>query len=201
MGLGIILAIGPQNIFIIKESLQNGRPYFAAVLCASCDALLIASGTYILSSLIDSESMWFEIIKWIGIGFLLYYSLINLLSAAKGVENKKKIHDDSKGLISRNHSENSFYKIIVLSLTFSLLNPHAYIDTILILGNVGSRIPGVGKIPFVLGSSAASYFWFLLTAYAGLKLSNLFKVDKFRRAFDTLVAIGMLFVAYGLYYF
>lgn len=199
IGLSLIIAIGAQNIYIIKTGLQKKNVLLSAVTAATCDSLLIIMGTFFMSTLMMTIPNFVFIARWAGILFLLYYgtlSFINAISSApKGWENA--VADVNKKSSAINKAKNS--SVFLTTLAFSLFNPHVYLDTFLILGNIGSRLPLESRFSFILGASAASFFWFILTGLGAKFASRFFQNIKVARIFDFIVALAMFLIAYGLY--
>ncbi|MGP5326137.1 LysE/ArgO family amino acid transporter [Vreelandella titanicae] len=187
----IIIAIGPQNIFIIKQSIYQKKPYLAAFICASCDFSLITLGVYILSSHINDSLL--SMLKWIGILFLIIYAITNIKEA---INPKKNVKIESNKEEKKSFSAKN---TIRLSFAFSLLNPHVYIDTVLILGSLGAKHEGYERLFFIIGASFASYLWFFLNAYIGTKMIYIFSKPAISRSFDILVSLIMLAMAYTIY--
>ncbi|MBJ7223349.1 MULTISPECIES: LysE/ArgO family amino acid transporter [unclassified Brenneria] len=197
LGLSLIVAIGAQNIYIIKTGLQNKNVFLAATIAASCDCALIILGTFSMSALMTIVPGLIIIAKWIGVLFLVYYGLLSLMNAfsrhPKGWE---------AVLSDVNNSEKARYlkqrSVVIPALAFSLLNPHVYLDTFFILGNIGSRQPDDARLSFIIGASAASYIWFYATGYAAYRVSRFFANPLMVRGLDFVVAIAMFAIAYGL---
>lgn len=107
----IIIAIGPQNIFIIKQSIYQKKPYLAAFICASCDFSLITLGVYILSSYINDSLL--SMLKWIGILFLIIYAITNIKEA---INPKKNVKIESNKEEKKSFSAKKHNKIILCIL-------------------------------------------------------------------------------------
>ncbi|MDC9597056.1 LysE/ArgO family amino acid transporter [Xenorhabdus anantnagensis] len=194
IGLGLIIAIGAQNIFIIKIGLQKKNVFLAATTAATCDTLLIALGTVFMSSLVQLVPMALSIAKWAGIAFLLFYSFSSLFNALRTHPKGWSVHEGHADSVSKLSKG-----VLIPTLAFSLLNPHVYLDTFLILGNLGSRLSPAAQLSFIIGAGSASYFWFYLTGFASKLSSRLFQKEITVRIFDFFVALAMLLIAYGIY--
>ncbi|RLM23446.1 hypothetical protein BIY29_10605 [Brenneria alni] len=197
LGLSLIVAIGAQNIYIIKTGLQNKNVFLAATIAASCDCALIILGTFSMSALVTIVPDLIVIAKWIGVLFLIYYGLLSLINALsrhpKGWE--AVLSDVNKSEKARYLNQRS---VVIPALAFSLLNPHVYLDTFFILGNIGSRQPEDDRLSFIIGASAASYIWFYTTGYAAYRVSRFFANPLMVRGLDFIIAIAMFVIAYGL---
>ena len=201
MGFGLIVAIGAQNLFIIKTGLQNKNVFLVAGVASLCDVTLIIVGTAFVGRLIQSVPLFIPVMKWAGCLFLVYYGITTLANALRtaprGFEDTERtVH----GTLARSrHAGN--VKLVMAALTFSLLNPHVYLDLFLIVGNFGSRFSGMKQVSFILGASTASCVWFFLLGFASKKAARLFKKRVVTRCLDAAVALIMFFLAYGLYTF
>ncbi|WP_413741636.1 LysE/ArgO family amino acid transporter [Sodalis sp. RH15] len=193
-GLGLIVAIGAQNIFIIKIGLQKRNVLLAATIAATCDMLLILFGTLFMGHLKQLIPDILPLIKWSGIIFLIYYGLNSLYNSLRAHPIGWDMHEKYAKSTSKVGQG-----VIVPTLAFSLLNPHVYLDTLLILGNLGSRLTYNEQTSFIIGAGGASYFWFYLTGFASRVSSRLLKNEIIIRIFDFIVAITMLLIAYLLF--
>lgn len=199
IGLGLIVAIGAQNIFIIKTGLQRKNVFLAASIAALCDTTLIAVGTYFMSILMGSIPGFVSFAKWAGCIFLIYYGVLSIINAAsatpKGWGTSEKEMEKS---LERRFSGNRGSSVVLPTLAFSLLNPHVYLDTFLVLGNLGSRLPADSRWVFIAGAGSASFFWFYLTGFAAKWASRAFENTLVTRSFDLVVGAAMFAIAYGL---
>jgi L-lysine exporter family protein LysE/ArgO len=185
----LILAIGAQNAFILKQGLKKEFIFTVVALCIFFDTLLISSGVFGIGFLVSKNPFLIEVIAVIGILFLVVYGLISLKSAYKG----QHLELDSK------KTQTSLKKTVSLLLVFTLLNPHAYLDTILLIGGVGANYTTTAdKLLFLSGCLSASSVWFILLGYGSRALIPFFKKDITWRILDTIIAIIMFLIAYSL---
>ncbi len=190
IGLGLIMAIGAQNIFIIRTGLQQRNVFLAASIAGLCDTLLIAIGTLFMTALLVNVPGLVGIAQWGGILFLIYYGSAALHNAWR-IEPIGWEFDESKS--------NSGLSVVFSTLAFSLLNPHVYLDTLLILGNMGARFGSdAQKISFIVGAGGASFFWFYLTGFTARRVARIFKKIWVVRSFETVVGVAMFAIAYSL---
>ena len=148
LGLSLIMALGPQNIFLIKQGTRKNYPTLSAIVCFLCDAILACASVAGLHELLLAHPALQSWMMWLGALFLLYYATQSLVHAFK---KKEKTAGASK-----HHSR---VQIILLALGFSLLNPHAIIDTLVIVGGNSSQFPD-NQLEFILGVISASFIWF-----------------------------------------
>lgn len=182
---GLIMAIGAQNAFVLGQALRREHHLGAAMICMLCDALLITAGTFGLASLLDSHAMLLAFTRWGGVLFLTCYALLALKRACS-----------AQSLKAAERAPRSLSAVIVATLAVTLLNPHVYIDTLVLIGSIGAqqRIPEL----FVLGAVSASVLWFGCLALGAARLAPVLSRPMTWRLIDAGVAIMMLTVAWSL---
>ncbi len=171
LGLGIIVSIGAQNIFVIKQGIKQEHPYLSAFVCFLCDVVLIVLGVTSVSALF----IYFPSIKTallvLGILFLSVYGSLSLRTAFSGKRIQANIEKINQGL------KLTHWKIILLALSFSLLNPQAILDTMVIIGGTASHYAQQVRLFFVAGTIAGSFLWFtglsITTTYFSRFLLNI----------------------------
>lgn len=201
LGLGLIMAIGAQNIYIIKVGLTGRNVFFAATLASVCDTVMITLGTFFMAALMAQIPGFVTLAKWGGCLFLAYYGALSMKNALakepKGwVSAEAEMNERLGGLKQKYHRSG----LLLSGLAFSLLNPHVYLDTFLILGNLGSRLSDLDKWWFIAGAGTSSFVWFFATAFAAKSAAKYFQNPRVTRVFDGIVAIVMWGIAYGLWH-
>jgi len=185
----LILAIGVQNAFVLKQALKKEYIFYIVLICVLIDIILISLGVFGLGYIIEQNQFFLKLITIFGIIFLSIYGFISLYSSYKG----KYLQEDN------NHNKKSLKQTIILLLTISLLNPHVYLDTVLLIGSIGgSYISLNDKLAFLLGAFLASFTWFFLLGYATRYLIPLFKKKTTWRILDLFIAVVMFTLAYSL---
>lgn len=196
-GLVLILAIGAQNVFIIKQGLTGGAMYTAALVSATCDTVLIFVGIYGLAFIAEYVP---EVKAWtlyLGIAFLVVYGVASLRNGLRA--NPKGWQEAEEELQGAEEKFGSVKKkTLALALFFSLLNPHVYLDTMVVLGGIGADKPGNGKLLFGLGAGLASYIWFLGTGLAATVLAPFMKRERWLRRLDISIGVVILVLAINL---
>jgi L-lysine exporter family protein LysE/ArgO len=182
-GLALIIAIGAQNAFVIRQGLQRQHVLTVVLFCAISDALLIAAGTAGLGKVIESEPEVLEIVRWFGVTYLIFFGLKSLRSAFR----HNTLTVEQGNLVSRKRTI-----LTVLGLTF--LNPHVYLDTVIFLGSIANQFPA-DKWFFSAGAMTASFLWFFFIGF-GSKMAARFMVKViFWKVLDLAVAIIMFTLA------
>ena len=182
-GLALIIAIGAQNAFVIRQGLQRQHVLTVVLFCAISDALLISSGTAGLGKVIESAPEVLEIVRWFGVTYLIFFGLKSLRSAFR----HNTLTLEQGNLVSRKRTI-----LTVLGLTF--LNPHVYLDTVIFLGSIANQFPA-DKWFFSAGAMTASFLWFFFIGF-GSKMAARFMVKViFWKVLDLAVAIIMFTLA------
>lgn len=187
LGLSLIVAIGAQNIWVLSQSMAGANRLVIAITCIFCDACLIILGVFAaheIQLLIPSALPW---LTYLGVGILLYIATGSAVRAIKG----------SSGLTQNNNNVSNWRVTALSALAISLLNPHVYLDTVILLGSLGAVQPNPSY--FAIGACVASCVWFgSLTAFAP-KLGGLLSSPKRWRIFDSVVATILVVMAIQLW--
>lgn len=178
---GLIMAIGAQNAFVIRQGLQRQHLFLTAMLCSIIDALLIVLGTFGFGGFILEHPFLLKAVKYFAVIFLFSYGVATLM---------KTNVSNIEGTFS------SSTKATVLSiLALSLLNPHVYLDTVILLGSIATQQPEEEQRYFVAGAILASFIWFFGITYGARFLAFLFQNETTRKAMDILIALTMWAIA------
>lgn len=188
MGAGLIMAIGAQNAFVLRQGLLRRYVFICALICTLCDVVLISAGVAGMGSLIVAHPQLLTLAKWGGAAFLAWYGLRSAIAAFK-----------AGALDAAPQGVGSVAAAVAAALSFSLLNPHVYLDTVVLLGAIGGQQPGNdGRIEFALGAISASVLWFFGLAYGARLLAPLFARPVAWRILDGLIAVVMWVLAASL---
>lgn len=183
------MAIGAQNIYVLKQGLLKESVFMVALVCSFIDAMLIVIGVKGLGTFLETFPSFITYITWFGIVFLSIYGLMAFKSALR----VHAMHIDKKPI------QKSKFKILLTLFSLSFLNPHVYLDTVILVGTIGSKYEGWGQNIFILGASSASFVWFFTLAYGSRILIPLFKKPITWKFLDLLTSFIMFFVAYTLF--
>ena len=182
----LIVAIGAQNAFMLRQGLKREHVFALATICFVSDATLIALGCAGFGSLVQSHSQWLKAVTWIGVAFLVVYGARSALAALKP---QQLLPDAAPGV------NGSLRKAVLTCLAMTWLNPHVYLDTVLLLGGIGGRYPAGPRIYFALGAMSVSLIWFYGLGYGAGRLAPLFRKPMTWRVLDALIAITMWGIA------
>lgn len=187
LGLSLIIAIGSQNAFVLKQGLKREHVFLICLFCAVSDALLISAGVAGFGAVTARFPQVVDIAKWAGIVFLLAYGAQSLYSSVRVTH---ALSTDSQAV-------GSLKKAILLCIGFTWLNPHVYLDTLVLVGMVSTGADS--KLVFALGAVSASFVFFFALGYGARLLTPLFAKPKAWNILDALVGILMLYLAWHLY--
>lgn len=189
LGAALIIAIGAQNAFVLQQGLKQRHVFATALICTVCDALLIVLGVAGLGTIISHSQTLTAIATWGGVLFLLVYGLRSFRSALRPAS-----LDENESTL-----EGSTLRGTILAvLGVSLLNPHVYLDTVVLVGSVGARHAGAGRMAFAAGAALASFTWFFGLAYGSAWLAPLFRRPAAWRILDLAVGAIMWAIAASL---
>ena len=185
-GLSLIVAIGAQNAFVIRQGLLRSHVLLVVAVCSLSDAILIILGTGGLGEIVKANEELLTFIRWFGVAFLIWFGIRSLRSAFK--ENQ---------LLASGAAETSWKKILATVLALTYLNPHVYLDTVIFVGSIANQFKE-HRWFFAIGASIASLFWFSSIGFGAKAASRLMSKPIFWRIFDTFVALVMFSIALTL---
>jgi len=188
LGASLIVAIGAQNAFVLRQGLKRRHVGVVVAICAVIDVLLIALGVGGMGALIARAPVLLDVIRWAGAAFLFLYGLRAFLAAWRGPGHLNASDEDSQTAIGAAST--------VLAL--SLLNPHVYLDTVVLLGGIGARHPWPGNAWFAAGAMCSSVVWFTGLGYGARLLEPWFQKDISWRVLDVIVGCVMWWIAGAL---
>jgi L-lysine exporter family protein LysE/ArgO len=185
-GLSLIVAIGAQNAFVIRQGLLRSHVLLVVIVCSVSDALLIILGTGGLGKVVQSNPDLLTFIRWFGVVYLTWFGIKSLRSAFK--ENQ---------LLATGQAEISWKRILTTVLALTYLNPHVYLDTVIFVGSIANQFEG-DKWFFALGASLASVVWFSTIGFGARAASHLMSKPIFWRILDISIALIMFSIALTL---
>ncbi|KGQ70387.1 hypothetical protein A1D23_10715 [Chelonobacter oris] len=186
----LIVAIGAQNAFVLKQGLLKQHIFWVSLTCFLCDFILICVGVLGLGSLISQSPTATLALAVIGALFLLVYGARAFRSAYRG--------NSGLSLDRQDGGSQSAVKMVLMSLGFTLLNPHVYLDTVVIIGGIASTLLFEQKVRFLIGAVFASGLWFFSLGYGARLLIPLFKRPLTWRILDFAIGCVMWLIAFSL---
>ncbi|MBX4900804.1 LysE/ArgO family amino acid transporter [Rhizobium bangladeshense] len=187
MGLSLIVAIGAQNAFILRQGLRNEHVFAVCLACALSDAALIVLGVTSLQRIAGLLPWLDPVMRYGGATFLAWYGAKSLYSALRS----------SAALTAAEAETASFSRTLVTCLALTWLNPHVYLDTVVLLGTISTRYPGE-QASFALGAVTGSFLFFFSLGYGATWLRPIFSKPSSWRMLETLVAATMWIIAFKL---
>lgn len=182
-GLSLIIAIGAQNAFVIRQGLSRSNVLLVVLICAASDALLIFLGTGGLGTLIQSKPDLLELIRWFGVLYLTWFGAKAMRSVL------------SNQSLEVGEGTTSSKKVAILSvLGFTFLNPHVYLDTVILLGSIANQFEE-DRWFFALGASIGSFLWFSAIGFGAKAASRFMSRPIFWKILDSIIAVVMFSVA------
>ena len=186
----LIVAIGSQNAFLLKSGLKKQHVFTVATLCLLGDVLLMTLGIFGIGAIIQSHAMAQIVLGSLGAAFLTWYGLSSLRSALQS-QHAMQVSTHDEPQISK-------ASIILTTLAITFLNPHVYLDTVVVIGGVASPLTQDEKLWFLIGSLSASFVWFYGLGYAATKLIPLFSRPFTWKVLDSVIALIMFYIAFEL---
>jgi L-lysine exporter family protein LysE/ArgO len=183
----LIVAIGAQNLFVLRQGLRHEHVWPIVLFCGSADALLIILGVSGVGVILGAMPQLTALLTLGGAGFLTWYGVIALCRMAAA--NAVALNETKRLTLAR---------AIAATAGFTFLNPHVYLDTVLLLGTVGSAQPVALRPVFAAGAASASFLWFAALGFGARLVKPLFTKPAAWRVLDLLVGVTMLALAITL---
>ncbi|MFS8147913.1 LysE/ArgO family amino acid transporter [Rhizobium sp. BR 249] len=187
MGLSLIVAIGAQNAFILRQGLRNEHVFAVCLTCALSDAALILLGVTSLQQIATLLPWLDPVMRYGGAVFLAWYGAKSLYSAFRS----------NAALTATEATTASFRQTLATCLALTWLNPHVYLDTVVLLGTISTRYPGQ-QAAFAAGAVTGSFLFFFALGYGATRLRPIFSKPSSWRMLETLVAFTMWIIAFKL---
>lgn len=189
LGGGLIIAIGAQNAFILRQGLLRSHVFILCLICAFSDALLIAIGVAGLGALIEQNPALLKIVALAGAVFLMGYALIAARRAFY-----------PQPMAAQTDNALALKPAIATVLAFTFLNPHVYLDTVVLIGSISAQHMGVERLAFGMGAMLASFIWFFALGYGARWLAPLFSRAIAWQILDVIIALVMAALAISLFW-
>jgi L-lysine exporter family protein LysE/ArgO len=187
----LIIAIGAQNAFVLRQGIKREHVFVVALMCSLSDALLVSLGVAGLGTLVQQNPLLLSIAKYGGAAFLLVYGFF----AAK-----RAYRPSGEGLSINGGvtAPTSLKKTMLACLAFTYLNPHCYLDTVVLMGSLSAQFEGELRWTFAAGAVSASFVWFFSLAYGARLLAPAFAKPAAWRVLDAVIALVMWGIALSL---
>jgi len=187
LGLSLIVAIGAQNAYVLRQGLLRAHVFVISTICFLSDAILIAAGIAGLGTFISKNPDWLGLVSLIGGVFLLAYGALAFKRAL-----------NPGGLKPAEGGKGSLSKAVLITLALTWGNPHVYLDTVVLIGGLSARYPGTERLSFGMGAITGSALWFYALGFGARYLAPLFARPIAWRILDITIAGVMWSLAWSL---
>ena len=191
LGASLIIAIGAQNTLVLRHGIIGQHVFYVALFCALSDALLICIGIIGISFFLNNFIAQFS-------DLLFGFSAIWL--AFYGVMKIKSIFKSNSAIKMESTISHKIIPTLSILFVVTFLNPHVYLDTMVLIGSISQQFSGTNKIAFAIGSVMASFVFFFSLAYGAKLLMPLMKNPNSWRKLDFLIAVVMFSISIKLAY-
>lgn len=187
LGGSLIVAIGAQNAFVIRQGAVGHHIFWICLFCAASDAALIWAGVYGLGAVIAAVPAFITVMTWGGAAFLAWYGIVAL---------RRAFHPVAMGV--EGGGAKSLGAALATCAAFTWLNPHVYLDTVILVGSIANARPAGEQVPFAAGASLASLIWFFVIGYGARALGPWLASPRVWRVIDGVIALIMFALALKL---
>ena len=186
-GLTLIVAIGAQNAYVLRQGLARDHVGIVVAICAVSDVILIVAGVSGIGTIVEKAPWAIDVVRWFGVAFLTWYGVSTLLRARK-----------AESLEAANGGSSGRRGIALRALALTWLNPHVYLDTVLLLGSIANHEGPTGRWWFALGACVASALWFCGLGYGARLAGRVLASPRAWQVLDVLIGLTMLAIAVKL---
>lgn len=185
---GLIVSIGAQNAFLLKQGILRQHVFWIAFICFFCDVVLMTLGVFGLGSIIAQSPISSLILSIVGAVFLFTYGSRSFIAAYRGTG--QLLAEQGGGL--------SLKKAVMITLAITLLNPHVFIDVVVIIGTIAATLTFEQKIQYLIGALLCSFLWFFGLGYGAGMLSRYFEKRRTWQILDSITGLIMYAIALSL---
>lgn len=212
LGLSLIVAIGAQNLFVLRQGIRREHVFAVAAICASSDLVLIIVGVSGIGAVLQAVPWLVEVIRWLGAAFLVGYGLLAARRALRPSGDALVADEEPGGRVAPRAGTDTraptatttlaaprttLTAAVLTCLALTWLNPHVYLDTVFLLGSVANTHDD-GRWAFALGAGAASILWFFGLAYGARLLGGVLGSPRAWRVLDGAIAVVMVVLGVSL---
>lgn len=182
-GWSLIVAIGAQNAYVLRQGLARRYVGVVVAICAVSDLVLILAGIAGIGTIVEEAPVVLDVVRWFGVAFLIGYGVSSLLRARR-----------TKGLEAARAGSPSMKAAAMTAVALTWLNPHVYLDTVLLLGSIANQ-HGDGRWWFGAGAALASLVWFAALGYGARLAHGLLASARAWQVLDVLIGLTMIVIA------
>lgn len=189
LGASMIIPIGAQNAYVLNQGIKRNHHLTTATICSFLDIFFISLGIFGGGAILSQNEILLTSVTIGGILFLSFYGWLSIRSAFKGNESS----ESNSSQLSRGRRA-----VILGALAVTVLNPHLYLDTVVILGSIGGQFEGNERLSFAVGTIMASFVWFYSLSIGAAKLAPWLSKPTVKKSIDIAVATMMFIIAFVL---
>ncbi|WP_169581761.1 L-lysine exporter [Microbacterium thalassium] len=204
LGFSLIIAIGAQNLFVLRQGLRREHVFVVAAICAASDALLIALGVSGVGLVLQAVPWLVEAVRWAGAAFLVTYGVLAARRAWRPSDRSFAVAEEpdaspaaGTGGATTTATRTRLLPVVLTCLALTWLNPHVYLDTVFLLGTVANT-HGDQRWLFAAGAMAASVIWFFGLAFGARYLGRWLSTPRAWRILDAVIAVVMIALGVSL---
>ncbi|MCK2037662.1 LysE/ArgO family amino acid transporter [Microbacterium sp. SSW1-49] len=204
LGLSLIVAIGAQNVFVLRQGIRREHVLAVVIICAASDAVLIVAGVAGLGYVISAAPWLVVVARGAGAVFLLAYGLLAARRAWRGTGEALQVEAEEDAVaqapgttLTRSRTRTPLAPVILTVLALTWLNPHVYLDTVLMLGSIAAT-HGEERWLFAAGAVTASILWFTALGFGARYLGRWLRTPLSWRILDAVIAVVMIAIAVSL---
>jgi len=206
LGFSLIIAIGAQNLFVLRQGLRREHVILVAAICALSDAILIALGVSGVGLVLHAVPWLIDVVRWAGAVFLVGYGLLAARRAwrpsghtleAEGADAGARTASTDAASVGATAVATRALPVALTCLALTWLNPHVYLDTVFLLGTVANT-HGDARWIFAAGAMAASVIWFFALAFGARYLGRWLSTPRAWRILDAVIAVVMIVMGVSL---
>jgi L-lysine exporter family protein LysE/ArgO len=201
LGLSLIVAIGAQNAYLLRQGLRREHVLPVVIVCAASDVALYVVGAAGFGALAHGAPWLIDWVRWVGAAFIIGYGLLAarraLRSGGLGLEAAADDRDSPSSARRVAVAQRTSTHVVLTALALTWLNPHVYLDTVFLAGSVAAT-QGAGRWVFVLGASVASIAWFVALGYGARGLGGWLGSPRAWRVLDGIIAVTMVAIGVSL---
>ena len=183
-GLSLIVAIGAQNAYVLRQGLAREHVGVVVAICTVSDVVLITGGVAGIGTIVERAEWVLDVVRWLGVAFLTWYGVASLLRARRA----DALHAAARGSAG-------IRGVAVRAVALTWLNPHVYLDTVLLLGSIANHEGPTGRWWFALGACVASAAWFSGLGYGARRAGRRLASPRAWQVLDVLIGVTMLAIA------
>ncbi|SPF68209.1 Lysine-type exporter protein (LYSE/YGGA) [Propionibacterium ruminifibrarum] len=187
-GLGLIVAIGAQNAWVLRQGLRRAHMGWVVGICIASDLVLMAAGTLGIGAIVDRAAWVLTVLTWAGVAYLCWFAFTSFRSA---------LRPDAEGLRAQGAAGPGLGAVVGATLAVTWLNPHVYLDTMVFLGSLANQYGGLRWV-FTAGSMTGSVCWFSALGFGARALSGPMSSPRVWRGLDLVIGVVMLALAVRL---